>query len=585
MKPRNVNESNVPSLNQVIFGVVIFVVGVIILIISNLTNWKSGNPWGFTLISIGLPFILWRMYDWLKTLEFFKVRQLMIEAKKHNIDIFKIMPLVKKTEDIDIHKIVSLMKRENFIDINKDRERGLELIKEIMFEWAKGEAGNTLKISGVAMIHIFGNNGILKDLIEGREIINPSEKRLQILLLNPFSMNAIINSIKQSRPFIADSEPISAITEHTLDQHKMGVLYDEFVRVVRNITDLQNNSSNFKVSIECRIYSSTPPNFLLINSRHAFIESLIHIKKKSELRLKGLLPHLVYGEGEIRDGLEVYFDYIWNYDSVRIEDFHNIVEEKNYEINRLFLLYPLQKEIWERQWAGKDARTLSSKFDALYEGYKEIFPKFSPKMILDLGCGDGGGGSLTILKEHLHAKINFIDISKNAIDLLEKNIENEGLENSNTICTVSDMLTFLIHCASDQYYLVHANFSIIYMTKIKTIETYRRIFKTLCPGGIFMLSVWTNNYFKMPIAKHGEEGHRPPHEFTSVPMTENLKILTGGFGSEKRLGEIRRFYRGFEELLEEFKIADEDAVMDLDNINHRSYEMDAILRVWVQKKT
>ena len=120
MKPRNVNESNVPSLNQVIFGVVIFVVGVIILIISNLTNWKSGNPWGFTLISIGLPFILWRMYDWLKTLEFFKVRQLMIEAKKHNIDIFKIMPLVKKTEDIDIHKIVSLMKRENFIDINKD---------------------------------------------------------------------------------------------------------------------------------------------------------------------------------------------------------------------------------------------------------------------------------------------------------------------------------------------------------------------------------------------------------------------------------------------------------------------------------
>jgi SAM-dependent methyltransferase len=332
----------------------------------------------------------------------------------------------------------------------------------------------------------------------------------------------------------------------------------------------------------------------LINDQKAFIESLVHIKKEDELKLKGLMPHLVYGDGEIRDGLETYFNYIWKYDSVYLDDFHENVEEKYYEINRLFLLYGLQKEIWDKQWGAKwnakgGGRSRGSIFHELYDRANEFFPQFSPKSILDLGCGDGGGGSLSIYREHLDAKIDFVDISAIAINILKDNIEElkikEDIDNPNAVCTVSDMLTFLIRHKQRQYSLVYANFSIIYMTKIKTIETFRRIFNAMHPNGIFMLSVWTVNYFKMPMGQHGEEGYRPMHEFTPVPMTENLQILTGGVGSDMRLGEIRRFYRDYEELLQEFREADENNDMDFENIKHLYYEDDAILRVWVQKKT
>jgi hypothetical protein len=97
-----------------------------------------------------------------------------------------------------------------------------------------------------------------------------------------------------------------------------------------------------------------------------------------------------------------------------------------------------------------------------------------------------------------------------------------------------------------------------------------------------MLSLWSTNYFKMPISRHGEEGSRPGHVFVRVPMTEDLQVLIDG--SKNRIGEIRRFYRGFDELLEEFHSADENDTMDFENIHCRYYENDAIIRVWLRKK-
>jgi len=552
MDQNTTNDTSLSRLNlDTVFGLLIFGLGVFILFIAYLfKSWESISPWGFTLISIGTPLILWRVFMSITNLKLFRIMQ--------------------------------LMGKENLIEIIKGGKRGKELITKTMFEWAQSKDACTLKISGIAMIHIFGNDGILNELIDEKKIINSDIKRIQISLLNPFSINAITKSIQQKRPFNIDSDPISAITEHTLDQHKMCNLYDEFTQVTRNIRDLQNNSRNYKLPIECKIYNSTPPNFLMINDHRAIIESLVHVKKDNIHRLKGLLPHLVYGKGETRDDLNKYFDYIWQYDSVTIDDFHEEVEEKYYEINRLILLYSLQKEIWEKQWAGKHARSKNSTFDNLYQSYKEFFPGIFPKAILDLGCGDGGGGSLTILEEHVNTKIDFVDISRNAIELLKVNIQDREIENPKLACTASDMLTYLIQCEMLKYSLVHANFSIIYMTKLRAVEIYRRIFNILDHGGVFMLSVWTINYFKMPISQHGKDGHRPPHIFTAVPMAEDLQILTGG--SVERLGEIRRFYRGFEELLEELQSADENNVMDLENIIYRSYENDAILRVWVQKK-
>jgi hypothetical protein len=122
------------------------------------------------------------------------------------------------------------------------------------------------------------------------------------------------------------------------------------------------------------------------------------------------------------------------------------------------------------------------------------------------------------------------------------------------------------------------------MTKIKAVEIYRKIFSTLQSGGIFMLSLYTTDYFKMPIGQHGEEGKRPDHEFVRIPMTEDLRVLSGGSESKWRIGEIRRFYRDLEELLEEFRIADPDKTMDFDAMLYRFYENGSILRLWVKKR-
>ncbi|HTP09560.1 MAG TPA: class I SAM-dependent methyltransferase [Anaerolineae bacterium] len=564
MEPPTMNSSDSHSLKRdTLFGIVIFILGLVILVVSGSTPWKEvGWQIGWLLVAIGTPLILWRLF---------------LNLANQNLI-----------------GIMALMRKEKLQAIIKDKKRSKKLIADSIVEWAQSQKGGIIRIKGVTLNLIFGNTGILKELVEEDKLINGDKKAIRVLLLNPYSMNAITRSIQESRPFQVNYDPVSDICKHTLKLHKKCVLYEDFECTVDNIKDLMKFHKKHQLRIDCKIYSTASPSFLLLDGKRAISENLILARKKDdpEGKLYGLLPHLVYGNGEIKDSLESHFDYIWDYDSIPLADFHTEVEEKYYEINRLFLLYSLQKEIWEREWSGKQpGRSFDSAYDQLYQGYKEFYPGFSPKKILDLGCGDGGGGSRTFLEEYPGATINFVDIAENAIKLFKQNIEavnqkyemekKPKLDVRNAELEDCDMLTFLNRCEPLQYSLVHANFSIIYMTKIKAVEIYRKIFDTLYRGGIFMLSVWTTKYFNMPIGKHGEEGYRPPHEFTRIPMTEDLQVLIGG---STRIGEIRRFYRGYEELLEEFQSADEKKVMDFENIHFRYYEDGAILRVWVKKK-
>ncbi len=562
MNAGNTNSTSISSLKaDTISGIVLVILAVPILIFSRSTTWQDiGSGLGFALISLGLPLISWR--------------------------------LIVRSISPNMINIIQLMRKEKLLEIMRDQEKGKLLITKCFLEWARSQGDSVIKIKGVTLNLAFANRGILRGLIGSSQLINPDKKRIQALLLNPYSMNAITRSIQEGRPFgtPAGVDPVREICEHTLDRHKSNVLYRDFDRTVHNIKDLISNSSTHKVEIECRIYSALSPSFLLISDQRAIMENLILSPKRDpgQQKLYGALPHLVYGNGGIKDSLESHFDYMWDYDSVPLEDFHEEVEEKYFEINRLFLLYRLQPEIWERQWRLK-GRSFASGYDELYQVYMAE-PRLQIDsrrriLILDVGCGDGGGGSLGILKDHPNAKTDFVDLSPTAIKYLQDNISilerSEGLSYQYSL-HAGDMLTFLNNCQSCQYSLVYANFSIIYMTKIKAIEVYRRIFSALQNGGVFMLSLWTSEYFNMPIGRHGEEGVRPPHEFVRIPMTEDLRVLIGG--SERRVGEIRRFYRDREELLEEFKIADEDHVMDLDSIECRYYENGAILRVWLRKR-
>ncbi len=226
----------------------------------------------------------------------------------------------------------------------------------------------------------FSNTGIMTEYVSNNKIINKEVKEIRVLLLNPYSMNAITRSIQESRPLKPESNPTEDICKHTLAQHKQEILYRDFERTISNIKDLIQNSSTYKVNLQCHIYSSASPNFLLINGKRAISENLILGRRKDEPKgkLYGILPHLVYGNGKIKESLEVHFDYLWDYDSVALEDFHEEVEEKYYEINRLFLLYNLQKEIWEAQWK-KKGRSRDSEFDILYQDYKELYPGRIPR--------------------------------------------------------------------------------------------------------------------------------------------------------------------------------------------------------------
>lgn len=550
------NHESPPPKGEVNLAVIILILGTILTIISKNTSIillkDYGVEFGFTLIAFSTSIIIWKLYA--------------------------------SISSSGVIRFVSFIKKENLIDIFKGKEQEKYFITKSVLEWAQDSEKNTLKIKGVNLNLILGNNGILNEFLEEKKIINRDLKKIKILLLNPYSTNAITRSIQESRPFEFNINPAISICEHTLEQHKKGMLYTDFECVIENVKDLIRNVEKHKIEVECRIYNTLPPNFLLINTKRAICHYLIMGKRKDTLdgKLYTILPYLIYRNGEIKDSLESHFDYTWEYDAMPLNDFHQSIEEKYFQINRLFILYNLQKAIWERQWDVKTAgRSFGNAYDILYQEFKELYPMFIPKNILDLGCGDGGGGSLTMLKEYPNAKIHFVDISEKAIDLLRSNISNEGLESNNTLLASCDMLTFLNCSDHNQYSLIHANYSIIYMTKIKAIEIYRNIFNVLQNGGIFMLSLWTVDYFKMPLSKHGEGG-RPNHIFEMVPMSEQLMILVGG--SKNRIGEIRRLYRGIEELLDEFKIADDSNSMDFENMNYRYYENGAILRVWIVKK-
>jgi SAM-dependent methyltransferase len=491
-------------------------------------------------------------------------------------------------ELVEIRRVI---KSNDILEISRDMDRGVEIMKESVMEWARGQEGGTLKLKGVTLGLFFRRNGLLHECNRAGWF-SKHPKKIQILLLNPYSTNAITRSLEESGYIRTTHDPMKAICGHTLERHKEETLYRDFRISLENIRRLIRYTEDAPITIECKIYNTLSPGFLLINNQRAISETLIQgiMRDEADGKLHGILPKLIYvnGESKIKESLEKHFDYIWKYDSISMDDFHETVEEKLYEVNRFFLLNNLQNSIWENQWFQKNkGRSFKSQFDELYQKYKDFFPEHSPKSIIDLGCGDGGGGSLQILADNPDATIEFNDISKNAINLLIKNIakleEERNLKYKNYTVVPTDMLTHLNRCENNCYSLVHANFSIIYMNQNKATEIYHKVFDVLRSGGVFMISLWTDKYFNMPEGPHGEKGVRPDYTFERIPVAEDLRVIVDG-SAPVRIGEIRRFYRSFEELLGEFTLADKKNVMDFKNIIHKTYENEAILRVWVQKK-
>lgn len=487
----------------------------------------------------------------------------------------------------NIFQIVQLMNNVNLETIVKDMEQGGEIISKSIYTWAKScpeeENELILKIKGITLAYIIGSNGVLTKCFNNKMFNGMENRDVKLLLINPFSTNAILRSISENDAFIDyNKDQAKAICEHTLEKHKKCILYEDFNRSKKNIYQLKKSKISGDVRVDCKIYWSSSPNFLLINKETAIIENLLQGARRDRgSKLYGRLPHFKYGEGGIKDAIEDEFDYVWNYESIPIEEYHEEEQEKFYEINRMFLLYNLQNKIWDNIWQ-KRARSLDSTYDLLIDKYLEYFPNHQVKSILDLGCGDGGGGSTRLVDIFSGIEICFNDISHKALELLKDKIVNN--KNNNLYYSNRDMLTTLKTEISEnrKFSLIHANFSIIYMNNVKAVEVYKKIFHLLEPGGILMLSVWTSDYFNMPLGKHGVQGCRPDFIYTKIPIAEDLRVLIGG--SDERIGEIRRFYKDHHELIKELSQADPDDVMNIKKTKYSYYENRAIIRLWVEKK-
>jgi SAM-dependent methyltransferase len=321
----------------------------------------------------------------------------------------------------DIHEFLKMRREQGLTEIfmgGKGSDKGKQIIKGFFDRWASSSESSTIMMKAVTSRLVFGYGGLLSSI---GEIAN-ADSKLCVLLLNPYSTNAIIRSVLEGRTFERPSR--DQLRDYTIEKHEKRQLCLDFLQAINHLKHL-NTTEKFNGCIECRIYSSAPPSFILIDTNNALVEHLVlgNTEEKQKDILYGTLPHLHYQAGPARDGLASHFDYVWKLDAIPLADFHEEIEREYYEINRLPLLYNLQQDIWDKQWES-DARSRNPDELNLYQKFRDSvlpLPRDSKnkQSVLDLGCGMGEGGSLDILSDHPEGDFDFVDLSKVAIDKLK----------------------------------------------------------------------------------------------------------------------------------------------------------------------
>ncbi len=418
------------------------------------------------------------------------------------------------------------------------------------------QEGSNISIIGTSLNSIFGDKGSFIQLVRDRLVEKFKFEKMRVLILDPLGMSAIIRSAGENTPLRDPmANPLDLFCGHDLETHKNAVLYKDVKNSLDNLKECKE-INELKDRLEFRVYSNMDPVFAISTDDFVITESLIqnrNSKKASSIdqaTLAGQFPMLFFGRGSVHTALRNSFDYIWDNLSIPYLNYNENVREKYYKINRFMVLLNLQDRYWDKQWKH---RTSVSDFKDLLEYFD--CSELKVKSILSLGCGNGGGGSLEILKKSLDNGVSFeiLDVSASAIAQYQDNARKRkvidgNLEENGVRTTVSDMLSFLQgNKDGGKYGLIYANQSIIYMTRIKALEIYKEIHRNLAEGGIFVGSFFSSNYDDMDTGEHNVKDYRPNHEFELIPVEEDLRIITNG----ERKGEIRRFYRSEEELVGE----------------------------------
>ena len=116
------------------FAVVTVVVGFFMLVVARIMSLKDLETVGFLILGIGIPYLLFLVY-----LNFTNLR---------------------------IVSLMMLMRKEKLLEISKNKERNKKLIQDRFESWAEKKENSVIKLKGVTLNLFFGNNGLLRDVVQ-----------------------------------------------------------------------------------------------------------------------------------------------------------------------------------------------------------------------------------------------------------------------------------------------------------------------------------------------------------------------------------------------------------------------------------
>ncbi len=395
-----------------------------------------------------------------------------------------------------------------------------------------------LRIIGVTLQSLLGRNGVLTT-----RMLEPNARtvRTRILIINPVSTQAIVRAVAESSelyPHTMNIEPYRLLLEHTLETHRRSVLFTHFEEVANNVRSLRK--FNERLNVECRVYTLSSFVFSIWTADECVLENLVLKENRSGTqRISGQLPLVAYRKGRVHEAVRANFDFIWDTLSIPLDHFDIDLECRGFLGNILPILLGLQRQYWEKQYS---ERRLSKTDDWSTEIIATIETMSGKRSVLDLGCGDGGGGAIKIAEYCVSRQISFVgvDIAHNAVEQFRASL---GCASEFVSLEAEDMHAFLFKSQAEHFDIIYANISLIYMPHARAKEIARQVYRCLKPGGVFRAKVFSTRYFDIPKSK------RPLDcaDFDRFPVAEDLRVIIRG----PRTGEVRRFYESPGELIAE----------------------------------